>query len=159
MLTLDAEVALASVDGSVFVPVSEFIKGNRRTTLGPAEMVTGIRIPKPIGAARSDFLKLGARRFLVISIVSAAGLIVSEGDGSVTRAGIAIGACSEVPVRLAALEAAIIGRPLSPDLAKIVTAEHLVDLDPIDDCRATGAYRMDAALTLTRRLLAALGAG
>ena len=68
--------------------------------------------------------------------------------------GVAIGACSPVATRLGALEAALIGRPMA-EAAATAAAEHLAGLAPIDDMRATAAYRHSAALELTRRALAA----
>lgn len=157
LLTLDAEVEVASRLGGKLIPLADFVVGNRRTLLGPGEMVTGVQIPRPPGMTRSDFLKLGARRYLVISIVSVAGRLDCDADGVVTRAGIAVGACSAVPQRLAALEAALVGRALGRELAAQVTPEHLAVLSPIDDCRAGAGYRRDAAVTMTRRLLERLG--
>ena len=159
LLALEATVALRSVRGAREVPVAAFVTGNRRTVREPDELVTAIRVPKPAAPARAVFLKLGTRRYLVISIVMVAGVIEAEADGRVGRARIAVGACSEVPQRLPALERALIGRPLDPTLAEAVTAAQLAPLAPIDDVRGTAAYRRDAARTLVRRALAALGGG
>jgi CO/xanthine dehydrogenase FAD-binding subunit len=153
LLTLDAEVELASIDGERTMPLAEFVTGNRRTARRPTEMVTAIRIPRPRDGARSTFLKLGARRYLVIAIVSVAAVIEATEDGAIGRARIAVGACSEAPRRLDALEADLAGRALSRDIGDAVTAAHLDGLSPIDDVRGSAAYRDDAALTLVRRAL------
>jgi len=63
-----------------------------------------------------------------------------------------------VAQRLPLAEAALIGKPCDAALGKFVRAEHLAVLSPIDDVRASGAYRLDAALTLARRVLSRLGA-
>jgi len=158
LLTLDASVELASAAGSRSVPLAEFITGNRQTVRGADELVTGIVIPEPGAGAQSAFLKLGARRYLVISIVMAAVLIVPEG-GTVGRAAVAVGACSPVARRLAALEAALAGRPLDGALGEAVGPEHIAAvLAPLDDVRGSADYRNDAALTMLRRGLSALGA-
>ncbi len=120
-------------------------------------MVTAITIPKPAPGARSSFLKLGARKYLVISIAMVAGVIEPAADGTLAGARLAIGSCSAVARRLPALEQALIGRPIDSRMADIATVEHLDVLSPIDDVRGTAAYRMDAALTLVRRMLAELG--
>jgi CO/xanthine dehydrogenase FAD-binding subunit len=156
LLTLDAEIELASVDGARSMPVAEFVIGNRRTARRPGEMVTAIRIPLPGSRARATFLKLGARRYLVISIVSVAAVIEPAADGTIARARIAVGACSEAPSRLDALEADLIGRTLAPDIGDAVTAAHLAGLAPIGDIRGSAAYRGDAARTLVARALARL---
>jgi N-methylhydantoinase B len=153
LLALDAEVELASAGGRRVVLIADFIDGYRRTTCRPNEIVTAILVPKPDPCARGHFRKLGARRYLVISIVMAAGVLVADHEGRIAAARIAVGACSPVARRLPALEAALAGQPLAaaPDL---VRAEHLAPLAPIDDVRATGAFRQAAAREVVRDLLA-----
>ena len=153
LLTLDAEIELASLDGERTMRLSEFVIGNRRTARRPNEMVTAIRAPLPGDGARSTFLKLGARRYLVISIVSVAGVIEPAGDGTIGRARIAVGACSEAPRRLDALEVDLVGRTLTPEISESVTTAHLAELSPIGDIRGSADYRLDAAVTLVRRAL------
>ncbi len=156
LLSLDAVVELASAAGARSVPLAEFVTGNRQTVRAPGEMVTAITIPKPADGARSSFLKLGARKYLVISIVMVAGVVEPAPDGTVAGARLAIGSCSAVARRLPELEQALIGRPIDGGMAAVAAAEHLGVLSPIDDVRGTAAYRMDAALTLVRRMLAEL---
>jgi CO/xanthine dehydrogenase FAD-binding subunit len=153
LLALDAEIELASVAGARKMPLGEFVTGNRRTERRANEMVTGIRIPKPSGAAESVFLKLGARKYLVISIVMVGATLEAAPDGTVSRARIAVGACSEVARRLGDLEAALVGQQVTPALGDIAVAAHLSLLTPIADLRGSAEYRMDAALTLVRRAL------
>src|SRR5580693_3702672 len=75
LLILDAEVEIASRRGVRRLPLAEFIAGNRRTALARDEIVTAIIAPAPTETMRSAFLKLGARRYLVISIVMVAALL------------------------------------------------------------------------------------
>jgi CO/xanthine dehydrogenase FAD-binding subunit len=77
-------------------------------------------------------------------------------DGRITTARIAIGACSPVARRLPTLEMALRGRLPSEDLASLVAVDHIADLAPIDDVRASADYRTEAAVTVLRRLLAEL---
>jgi CO/xanthine dehydrogenase FAD-binding subunit len=153
LLALDATVHLASAAGERTLAVADFVHGNRRTARRPDEMVTAITIPRPARPARSVFLKLGARRYLVISIVMVAASAEFADDGTVVAARVAVGACSAAAVRLPALEAALVGH--RPDAA-LVTEAHLATLSPIDDVRGPATYRRDAALTLVRRAVAAL---
>ena len=156
LLTLDASVELASAEGVRTLPLSEFILGNRKTARRPDELMTAILVPKPAYPARSAFLKLGARKYLVISITMVAGLLEVK-DGRVAAARIAVGACSAVAQRLPALEAALVGQTAGPGLAGLAAEEHLAGLAPIDDIRADAGYRQDAALVLVKRCLAELG--
>ena len=157
LLTLDAEVEVASVRGLRVEPVERFLDGYRHTTLAPDEILVALRIPKRGG--RGGCKKLGARRYLVISIVMAAGLIETDADGAIAHARVAVGACSPVARRLRALEERLIGQKLSPDLSRLVTPEDFADLSPLGDVRASAAYRLAAAQALVRDLLAGLSAG
>ena len=152
LLALDAEIEIASPTGSRRLPLRQFITGVRRTALAPGELVVAIHVPRPRHQARSAFLKLGTRRYLVISIAMAAAT-VEVADGRVASARIAVGACSPVAARLPRLEAALAGGPLDGRLAERVEAAHLAPLSPIDDVRGSAAYRSDAVVIVLRRLL------
>jgi CO/xanthine dehydrogenase FAD-binding subunit len=151
LLILDAEVELVSAQGVRRLPLSQFIIGNRRTLLGIGEVLTAVILPAPASAARSTFLKLGARRYLVISIAMVAVLLDIDDGGIVRGARIAVGACSAVAQRLPAAEASLIGREAGSGLGEALRVEHLAALTPIDDVRASSAYRRKAALILIRR--------
>ena len=155
LLALDAEVELAGRAGIRRLPVAAFITGNRRTVLAPGELLVALHVPKPGRLARSAFLKLGARRYLVISIAMAAATLEIEAD-RIVSARVAVGACSAVAQRLPALEAALAGAPLDRRLADRVEAAQLAPLSPIDDVRGSAGYRSDAVVTLLRRLLRGL---
>ncbi|WP_428686285.1 FAD binding domain-containing protein [Reyranella sp.] len=157
LLALDADVELASQGGTRRLPLSSFIIGVRKTVRQPGELVVALHVPRPHHAARSAFLKLGARRYLVISIAMASTLVEVE-DGKVTAARVAVGACSPVAQRLPALEHALIGAPFDLRLGERVEPSHLAPLSPIDDIRGSAAYRGDVALVLLRRLLAKVSA-
>jgi len=152
LLALDAEVEIANRSGSRKVPLAAFITGNRRTVLRPGELVVAIHVPSPAHEAQSAFLKLGARRYLVISIAMAAATLEISG-GRVVRSRVAVGACSAVAQRLPALEAALAGAPVDGALGKQVEPDHLAPLAPLDDIRGSARYRTDVTLTLLKRLL------
>jgi CO/xanthine dehydrogenase FAD-binding subunit len=153
LLALDAEVELISHVGNRRMPVSEFIVGNRRTARQPGEILSQILVPRTVENAASTFLKLGARRYLVISIVMVAAVIDKDSTGRVRDARISVGSCSAVARRLTELEHALIGAPARLCLGSLATADHLRNLSPIGDVRATAAYRRDSALRLVQRAL------
>jgi CO/xanthine dehydrogenase FAD-binding subunit len=152
LLTLDAAVELASRRGKRVVPLGDFLTGNRRTARRADELMTAVLVPRPHHAARAGFAKLGARKYLVISIVMAAAVLEVDAH-RVAAARVAVGACSAVARRLPALEAALFGRPCAAGLGALVSEAHLAPLSPIDDVRGTAAYRRDAARTVVARLL------
>ena len=158
LMVLDAEVELRSSRAKRTLPLGDFILGNRKTARAQDELVTAICIPKTSTTGASSFYKLGARRYLVISIAMAAAQIVVE-DGKVQRAAVAVGACSAVAQRLSAVETALTERDADASLAYLVQADMLAGLSPIDDVRGSAGYRRDAALEIVRRAIAgALGA-
>lgn len=152
LLALDAEVELVSAAGRRRMPLGQFITGNRPTLRRPEEILAAVIVPRRMDHAASAFLKLGARRYLVISISMVAAVVQAEA-GRVAEAHIAVGSCSATAQRLAELERDLVGRPAQTGIGVFVKAEHLAPLSPIDDVRATGEYRRDASLTLVRRAL------
>ena len=155
LLTLDAEVELVSAVGTRRVSLADFIVGNRKTVRRPDEILANVIVPRTFDDAASAFLKLGARRYLVISIVMVAAVVKTDNAGRVTDARIAVGSCSAVARRLTLLERALVGVPARNGLGTTTLTEHLAQLSPIDDVRATATYRNDAALTLVGRVLEA----
>ncbi|HAJ20663.1 MAG TPA: xanthine dehydrogenase [Rhodospirillaceae bacterium] len=156
LVALDSRVVVAGPTGERSVALQDFITGYRQTVLKPGEIVTGLMIPKPDPMAQSAFLKLGARHYLVISIAMVAGILVPTSDGRIASVSLAVGACSAVAKRLSELEAALVGLPLDVDFSQFVTDPYFSDLHPIDDPRASAAYRREAARILVVRLLNAL---
>ena len=150
LMSLDASIEIAGRAARQVSP-ADFFTGYRATALMPGELVTGIRVPKQSG--RSVFRKLGARRYLVISIAMVAAVIDRDPEGIVTSARFAIGACSASAQRLPMLEAALMGKRIDP---RLVTVDCFAHLHPIDDIRATAAYRRHAAIALTRAALSDL---
>jgi CO/xanthine dehydrogenase FAD-binding subunit len=153
LLTLDAEVELVSHEGVRRMPLADFIVGNRKTQRQPDEICSQILVPRTIENGRSTFFKLGARRYLVISIVMVAVVIEKDSTNCVREARVSVGSCSAVARRLTDLEHVLVGAPAAVGLGSLATAEHLNNLSPIGDVRATAAYRRDAALRLVQRAL------
>lgn len=153
LLTLNASVELSSQTGTRTVALPDFLTGYRETDLRPGELLTAVIVPRDAETSLSDFLKLGSRGYLVISIVMVASVIQTYDDGTIADARLAVGACSPVAQRLTELEGELRGRHITDQFDHLLTMDHLAVLSPIDDVRATAAYRLEAALALIRRLL------
>ncbi len=153
LLALNAQVELSSQDGVRVLPIQEFVLGNRRTALQPGELVSAVLVPKDLSAAHSHFIKLGSRKYLVISITMVAVIVEVDDQSKITQARISVGACSEVAMRIYALEQALIGCAAS-EVATLVKADYFSCLSPISDVRAKAEYRRNAAVELVTRALA-----
>jgi len=157
LLVLDAEVELLSSGGRRQIPLREFLVGNRKTKRRSDELLAAVLIPNASENVRSAFLKLGARRYLVISISMVAAAVSFGKDDRVFSARIAVGACSAAARRLPGLEHDLVGASRF-ELSRQVKGRHLAELSPIDDARATAAFRMDATMCLVQRALEICGA-
>ena len=153
LLSLDSSVELISVRGRRSVPLASFIAGPRKTTIASDEIVTRIIAPQDSCKGTSHFLKLGARKYLIISIAMVATRLLVE-DGIIAQAGISVGACTPVAVRLTEAETALVGKPAIPSSITSISDPMIQNaLLPIDDIRATGEYRSMATAELVRRSL------
>lgn len=155
LLALDAEVELVSRAGKRRIPLSQFLIGNRKTSRAGDEILTAVLVPRRMENGTSAFLKLGARRYLVISISMVAAVLQKDANGRVTEAHVAVGSCSATARRLDRLEKDLVGRKTAAEIAEAIKPEHLSPLSPIADIRATAEYRLDASLTLVRRAIEA----
>ncbi|PSL17189.1 FAD binding domain-containing protein [Shimia abyssi] len=156
LLALDATVEVASKRGVRVLAMHDFLTGVRQTALEPGEMVVAVHVPRESSAGRSVFRKLGARKYLVISIAMVAARVLSDG-GVIREAAIAVGACSPVARRLGEVEAALVGVPLVAATVSDGLVAHA--LAPISDVRGSDVYRADAAGELVRRALRDLAEG
>ncbi len=153
LLILDAEIELASSAGTRQMPLSDFLSGNRQTALAENELLTAILLPRTGVIGTSSFTKLGARKYMVISMVMTAARLLKGPDDEVMAAAVSVGACSAVAQRMPALEAELIGRPFDNTLADLVQETHFRHLAPIDDIRAPASYRHEAAQEAVRRTI------
>jgi len=156
LLVLDTQVELSSVDGRRVVPLSDFIVGVRKTILSNNELVTALLIPNAQHNDYSNFVKLGSRTYLVISIVMCAIRIGVNANNTITEARIAVGACSPVACRLPLLEKELVGLTCDVEtMTHFGTAAHVQSLTPITDVRATAEYRRQATQVLLQRQISA----
>jgi xanthine dehydrogenase small subunit len=139
LLALDARLVLASADGDREVALADFFTGYRETVLRPAELVRVVRVPTPL-AGHTTFRKIAKRRFDDISSVAVA-VALDVVDGAVARARIGLGGVAATPVRALATEAALEGRRWDLDTVEAASAVLAQEGTPIDDQRASAAYR------------------
>ncbi len=159
LLALGAEVELASRDARRVLRLDQFMLGPRRTLLRADELLTAVRLPVPVLRSRSTFVKLGQRRYLVISIAMVAIALDLAADDRIAAARVAVGACGPVASRLPLFEERLHGLrlPVSPTtVAALADEMALAPLRPIDDVRGSAVYRRDAVRTLLSRGVADL---
>ena len=158
LMALGAVVRLQSRRWERRIPLAEFYTGVRRTVMEPDEWLSDIAFPVPVQGTRSTFFKLALRRAQAISVVNAA--VVLEFDGRrMSRAAITLGAVAPTIVRALAAEEYLAGKELLPAVVLEASRRAVQAARPIDDLRATAAYRSDMVEVSVRRCLRSLAAG
>lgn len=149
---LRAEVEIRSREGNRRVPISQFIGGPGEVRLGPRELVGGLRIRKLAGRWFHHYEKVGLRKAQACAVASLAALIQTDAEGGVSEARLAWGSVGPTVVVCREAEEALKGRPLTREtlLTAVPTVEKAVS--PIDDVRASAAYRRTVAGKLLLRL-------
>jgi xanthine dehydrogenase small subunit len=150
LIALGASLVLASKGGTRRLPLEDFFLAYRRQDRRPGEIVCSIEIPLATPARQLACYKVSKRFDQDISAI-AAGINVSRRAGTITEARIAFGGMAEIPKRARAAEAALVGRPWSEETF-VAAGEALArDFAPIDDMRASSAYRATVARNLLLR--------
>jgi len=152
LYALNAQVEFSSREGARLAPIWELILGPGRTALTPEQIVTAVRIPFPSEGLLHHFEKVGRRDALAISVASLAAIIALDDDGRVVQARIAVGSVAPTVVRCHEAQACLLGRRLDRE-ALAEAGDHIRRVvTPIDDVRATAAYRRKVAGNLLLRL-------
>ena len=152
LLALEASVLLVSARGEREVPLAEFFTGYRLTVREPDELIRAVRVPLP-ASPLVGFHKIAKRRWDDISSV-AIGIALDVTDGVVRRARIGLGGVAATPVRALATEQALEGRPWTEEAVAAAAEVMRGEGTPIDDMRASAAYRTAMLGTALPRLFA-----
>jgi len=150
LLALEADVVIAGRDGVREVPLAEFFTGYRETALGAGEVITAVRFARR-RPTLTAFHKIAKRRLDDISSVAVAYALDLE-DGVVARARIGLGGVAATPLRALATEAALEGEPWNPDTVERAARVLAGEGTPMDDHRASAAYRSAMLGQSLRRL-------
>ncbi len=153
LLSLDAELTLASRSGERTMPLQDFFAGYKATDRRPDEILTTIAWPRPPAGSANMFHKLGLRKGDAITVIGVA-VTIAVDNGRCSLARVALGAVAPTVLRAKAAERTLEGERLTP--AVIAEAARLAAeaCRPIDDLRASADYRRHTAEVLVRRLVA-----
>ncbi|WP_370600443.1 xanthine dehydrogenase small subunit [Pseudomonas nitroreducens] len=153
LLSLDAKLRLRRAGTVRVVPIDGFFTGYRKTILQPGEYIESVLIPRMKAHQKFRIDKISKRRDDDISAVCMALRLDFDDAGIVTDVRLACGGMAATPLRGARSEAALRGRPF--DAAAVSAAQAAIpqDFQPIDDLRASAAYRLKVAQNLLQRAL------
>jgi len=151
LMGLNAEIVLASANGSRSVPIADFFTGPGETVSKPDELLQEIHVP--VADGNTAFLKLGRRKALTISVANTAVYLKMDGKNC-SEARIALGAMAPTLLRCSKAEEMIKGKSLDMTAIGECAAQAVDESAPIDDQRGTAWYRMRAGQAVVKRALA-----
>jgi len=154
LLVLDAMVVIAGPRGRRRVLLERFFTGSHKTLLNGALLVE-IMIPALPRGLRTgwSYQKLGRIQTDIALVNAAAGLGLDRA-GRCAWARVALGAVGPTPMRAHTAEALLMGQVLTQKLLDRVGDAVMQQVHPIDDLRASAAYRREMSRVLVRRALA-----
>jgi carbon-monoxide dehydrogenase medium subunit len=150
LLALSAEVILAKKGGQRRVALDHFFTGVNKNVMEPNELIEAFEFR---ALPKSGFYKLGLRNAMAISIATAAAGVELDGEGRFKAVRVAMGSVAPTPVRCVNAERALTGRRPERDAFDLLAAALDEDISPIDDIRASEAYRRSVAPVCVRRAI------
>ena len=122
LVALDAQMVIRSARGERVVPAEQFFVGpgtdiTRMTVLAPDELLTAIRIPDTFAGARFYFEKVRDRNVWDFPLMNVAAATTYSGN-TIERIRMVVNAAAATPLRLHAVEAAVVGQPKTEETAE-----------------------------------------
>ncbi|HET9017328.1 MAG TPA: xanthine dehydrogenase family protein subunit M [Thermomicrobiaceae bacterium] len=154
MLALRAEVVAIGPAGERVIAIDDFFVDTFTTALGPAEILTEIRVPLPPGRSGGAYVKF-ERKVGDYAIAGAAAQLALSADGTVVAAGIGLTNAGYRPLRAAEAEAFLAGKVPTEEVIREAARLAAAASDPGDDLRGPADYKRAMVRTVTARALRA----
>ena len=153
LLTYDAAILLQSLAGERRLALEEFIKGPGETDLQIGEFIHSVIFSPLKGRWGSDFIKVGKRNGMAISVVNVSAAVVLDDEGLFKDVRIALGAVAPVVTRLRKSEEFLLGKKPAPAIYARAAEVCQEEINPISDIRSSEGYRLHSAGVILRRVL------
>jgi carbon-monoxide dehydrogenase medium subunit len=152
MLALRASVVVVGPKGERVIPIDELFVDTFTTSLAEDEILTEIRIPKPVARSGGAYVKL-ERKVGDFAIAGAAVYLTLDAGGKVATAGIALTNVGPTAIRAKSAEALLVGN--APDAKAIAAAAAAAakGCQPVSDLRGPAEYKRDVTRVLTDRAI------
>ncbi len=135
LLALEAEATVVGPDGERQAAVAEILERG----VEPAEILTKVAFSRP--ASGSWFYTKAMRRKLNSASIVTVAAVIETGDAVIASARVALGGAGPRPVRARAVEAALIGTPLTAESVQSAAERVSADASPFTDAYASAWYR------------------
>ena len=151
LIALGATLHLRRGNARRALPLESFFLAYGKQDRAPGEFIEAVSIPRQ--AESLHCYKLSKRFDQDISAVCGCFNIAVE-RGRVVSARIAFGGMAATPRRAPTVEGMLVGKPWSEETIHAALPAFAEDFSPIDDMRASAAYRLEAARNMLRRTFA-----
>lgn len=154
LTALNAAFVMQASSGNRTIAADDFFTDFYTTAMTPNEILTEIRIPLPAARSGTAYAKFPhpASGYVV---VSAGAVVTLDSSGSCAAARVAIGGMGSGPIRAAATERELQGKPLSPQIIAAAAAKAAENTDPVEDSYAGADYKRHVATVYARKAIEA----
>ncbi len=149
MVALGAQIVATGKSGDRTIAAEAFFTDTFATSLRAGELITQVRIPVPAKGSGTAYAKYAdpASGYAVVGVAA----LVTVVGGTVIAARVAMTGVSSRAMRLAAVEAALIGKPANAASAAAAAQSTSAGLDLYDDARGSAAYKANLAAVYVAR--------
>ena len=152
LLCLGARVICLSKGGERTVELDQFFIGPNATSLRPGEIVKEIHVPPAIEGNRGVYIKLSPRSRMDLAVVGVAAVVLKD-RGTFGDVRIGLGAVAPTPMRAVKAEQRLKGEAISEEAILEASTLAARECEPIDDHRASAAYRRMMVEVLVKRAI------
>ena len=152
LLALEARITAFKGGKNRVIPIGEFFRGVKKTSLEQGEIVTGIAIPDLAPGEGAAYLKHAVRKAMDLAIIGVAAWVKMSGK-KIVDCRIAIGGAAPTPIRSPGAEAMLKGNEMTPELLEKAGRAAAGECKPISDVRASAEYRADMVRVFTKRAI------
>ncbi len=149
LIALGAKLHLRRAEIRRTIALEDFFLAYKKQDRAPGEFVEAVTIPKR--PDRLHVYKLSKRFDQDISAVCGAFYIPVDAAGRVTDPRIAFGGMAGIPLRAAAVEATLAGKPWTLETVEAALPAFALDYQPMSDMRASAEYRLSTAQNMLLR--------
>lgn len=151
VLVLEGRIVLYGLGGEREAPASNFFLGPGQTATQAGELMTAICFPVPPAGAVGRYLKLGRNKAGDLAIAGVAVFGFPNGTASGYSFRIGLASVAPVPLRALGAEEVLAANPPGEDIFALAAEKAMETASPIDDVRASAAYRRAIVRVLTLR--------
>ena len=152
LLVMDAQLILQRGLNQRTIPLKEFNLDYKQTALKTGEFIHSVILPLPLSGQRVSVEKVSKRSEDDISATCVAMSVTIE-HGTITQVNIACGGMAAIPKMASETQSQLLGQPLTHELVAQVPLWLAQDYQPIDDMRASAAYRQQVTANLIQGFL------